>query len=278
MEIQSVSREHSIRVRLADSADLVGEVLAREVVSEMANLEPETPYFLGLPTGRTPIPFLNSFVSHLSLLDSEIQKALIRSLSIVVMDDLIDTNGKNISPDIEFGAFGFMKKHLLRPLSKFMDCEDLEERVFFPKPGAVGDLKKFVVANGGMSLQMIATDPFEGHVAQNFPNSPFHKTEAEKQLPLSRDFIRHNPWAERYSGVTFDLVDFSEMVAAHPRGRVVVVVCGAAKRNILLRLFQYRYASENFPLSYFWRCGCPAELHTDLTDVAADIPELRIRA
>jgi len=274
MLVKSSNQKHSISLRFSNSADLIGEILAGEVVSEMLKLTPGTLYFMGLPTGRTPIPFLKSFVSQISSLDSGLQKDLIRSLSIIVMDDLVDASGKNISPDIEFGAFGFMRKHLLEPLGQFIDCKGLEERIFFPKPGEVGNLKKFVLENGGMPFQMIATDPFEGHVAQNFPNAPFRKTEAEKQVPLSREFIRHNPWAEQYSGVTFDLVDFSEMVAAHPCGRIVVVISGATKRDILAKFFQNRSASEDFPLSYFWSCECPTELHTDQTDVTADITKL----
>lgn len=273
IEILSMNREHSIRVRCSDSPATVGKVLAEEIISEIANLAPDTPYFLGLPTGRTPLPFLNAFVSQISSSSPEFQKALIHSLHIIVMDDLIDADGRNLPPEIEFGARGFMKKHLIDPLSQFCECSNLERQILFPKPGEVESLKKFVMANGGIAFQMIATDPFEGHVAQNFPNAPFRKTEAEKQLPLSSDFIRHNPWAAQYSGVTFDLVDFSDMIAANPRGKLAIVVCGDEKRDVLSRFFQNRFASESFPLSYFWEGGVPVELHADMKGIAEEVSE-----
>jgi hypothetical protein len=60
MLVKSSNQKHSISLRFSNSADLIGEVLAGEVVSEMLKLKPGTLYFMGLPTGRTPIPFLKS--------------------------------------------------------------------------------------------------------------------------------------------------------------------------------------------------------------------------
>ncbi len=256
-----------IEVRAYPSSEVLARYLAEHILEGVLATSAAGPYLLGLPTGSTPMPLFAALIEQTSQLREDDRFRVLDRLQIVVMDDFIDMHtGVNVTPDDEWSAPTFIDREFLQPLSTALDVpRDAISPVLYPQVGFVGRLRDEILGLGGLACQVVATDPFEGHVAQNFSGQSFARNECEKMADLSPGFLQHHPWAaDRYKGVTFDLLDFATMVCRHPSGRFELVITGNEKSEIMrsfLNVAEYRPA---LPLSFLWLFPDRTRLWTDL--------------
>lgn len=256
-----------LEVRRLSSDDDVGRALASELLSEMLDPAAEGPYLLGVPTGSTPLPLFRALVGRSAALDRNEARRLSDRLVLVVMDDFVSIEtGDNVDQADPWSAPTFVERELLSPL---MDALGGSARravpILFPAVGKVSVLRDDVLRMGGIASQIVATDPFEGHVAQNYAGEPFARNESDKLADLSPMFLQHHPWAEgKYRGITFDLLDFALMVGRHPRGRFDLIITGEAKRGTLERFLAMQRYEPSLPLSFLWLFTGRSRLWTDL--------------
>lgn len=250
-------------LRVFANPDLLGAALAQEVLEGICRSREQ--YILGLPTGATPLPLFENFIRQASGQSNKQKAAIAERLRILVMDDFVlFDRDENVAISHEWSAVGFIDKHLLIPLNAALNPHAVKkEHILYPRVGEVGRLKNEIIRVGGVDMQVLATDPYEGHVAQNFRGQPFVKSERNKVSKLSSDFLRHHPWASVFRGVTFDLSDFIEMIMANEHGRFAVVVTGALKAGVLIRLMQLEEYTTDLPLSFVWRVPERTSIYAD---------------
>jgi len=255
----------SLKVIYDLDAALSGKRITDQVLYSLVNKPSDCPFILGLPTGATPMPFLSAFIEAAKSLPQNQKSILHNHLYVVTMDDFIDpTTKKNIDPKIPHSAVGFMMENFFGPLSVALGSPlDVSTRLLYPRAGHVGQLRDEVIKMGGIDMQMMATDPYQGYVAQHFPNEPFEKIEAAKTAPLGEAFLRHHPWASAYHGITFDLNDFAKMVTANPAGTFDLVINGSAKKQTLKRFLAAGKYTPNMPLSFLWDYSDRTTVYTD---------------
>jgi 6-phosphogluconolactonase/glucosamine-6-phosphate isomerase/deaminase len=261
-----------INLKVVHSLDAapIGQHITDLIFDRLQSKPAIRPFILGLPTGATPIPFLTAFIEAAKLLPQEKKTALCDRLYVVVMDDFIDpTTKQNIDPKIQYSAVGFMIKNLFNPLAAAGISIDTA-RLLYPRAGQVGQLRDKVIKLGGIDMQMMATDPYQGYVAQNFPGEPFEKPEAAKFAPLGEAFLRHHPWAAAYHSITFDLSDFAKMVSANPAGTFELVITGSAKKSTLDKFLAAGKFTPDIPLTFLWEQSARTTVWTDQT-LNADI-------
>ncbi|MDQ3774743.1 MAG: hypothetical protein M3461_10480 [Pseudomonadota bacterium] len=248
-----------------------GRAMAEHVLRKVIAKPDGSRFFLGLPTGSSPLPFFDAFVDLARELPDHYKSHLATLMHIAVMDDFVDHNtGANLSSSDEWSAVGFMRLRFLEALRSALAPATManEGRILFPRVGHVRELRQQIIEQGGLDIQIVATDPYEGHVAQNFTGEPYRKTEEEKYARLSEAFIRHHEWAERYRGITFDLDDFTEMVCANPNGEFLLVVTGPTQIQSTTRVSEQQNVRPELPLSFLWRSADRTSVFTDMMDAA----------
>jgi 6-phosphogluconolactonase/glucosamine-6-phosphate isomerase/deaminase len=247
------SQQGRLTVNLFDTAQAIGEYLAQKILAEIAEtVNPH--YLLGLPTGATPMPLFENLIKQAENLDDSNKKQIAEKLCIVVMDDfiLMESN-ENIPNDQEWSAPGFISRKLIAPLNDALGPYKIEmNRILYPQPNRINQLRDNIIKMGGLDLQVLATDPYEGYVAQNFQDGPFVKSEQQKIGQLNASFLKHHSWAKIYRGITFDLNDFTEMIKANECGRFALIVTGEPKEEVLVKTLGLREFTPAVPLSFIW--------------------------
>lgn len=256
----------ALTLRHYATADALGQGLADMILTDLLQGGLGEPYLMGLPTGSTPQPLFRALVHAVAGLPEEQRSLVGARLYCVVMDDFVamDT-GLNVTPDDPWSAQTFILNEFLRPLSLAVNGTEPDlSKILFPKVGCVTALRDEVLNLGGLAIQVVATDPFEGHVAQNFSGQSFARAESAKVANLSESFLRHHEWAKgKYRGVTFDLLDFSTMVCRNAKGSFALVVTGESKKVTLKRLIEARRYDDSLPVSFLWLFASRATIWTD---------------
>gem|GEM_PF-3127257 len=240
--------------RVFKTPESIGRYQAKEVMGLWAKAVMEwEPFVIGLPTGSTPMPFLKEIVEALNGMEVETRNNYLRWLYIVAMDDIVDPNtGTNVKPEHPKSARGFFLQNFFERI-KDAPAPD-ESHLIIPTMGKlteqIGEVKKL----GGVSWQMMATDPNEGHVAEVAAGERFRdpavrasKNEAREFSPL---FLKHNGWAAGYKGITLTLDDFVDLMA--PAGRVSFAAFGGSKSGIVQRLIAAGEYDPQLPISFLW--------------------------
>lgn len=245
------------------SSETLGDKIAEIIIKNIITTE-NSKYILGLPTGYTPIPILKSFIEQASKLSERQKKVIAQKLFIVVMDDFIELNKNlNINSSDKHSALGFMNLNFINPLNKILNNILSLDHILYPKPGDTKRLKNEIINFGGIDLFILATDPVEGYVAQNFSNQEYYKTENQKIGALDKNFLKHHPWASKYRGVTFSLQDFEDMVSVNTNGKFILVILGEAKKNILEKFIKSHKYKKELPVSFLWKMPKKTVVYTD---------------
>lgn len=253
-----------LHVEVLPGAADVGGVLARKVMRSILNHGDKT-YVLGSPTGSTPKPFYAAFIQMAKHLTPDERDLLYKNLRIVVMDDFVHlASDENIDQNDPNSAVRFIHDHFLTALAQTLEKPAFTAKtVMFPQVGRVGELRDHIIKLGGIPIQIVATDPFDGHVGQNFPGEAYVKPEDAKTAPLSEGFTKHHVWSRAYRGVTFDLQDFCAMVDA-ANGTFDLVITGDAKRDVFDRLIAAKHYDPALPISFLWDKCDQTTVYTDL--------------
>ncbi len=219
------------------------------------------PFVIGLATGSTPKPILAALAERLNGMEPGIRARYLEKLYIVAMDDIVDGETEtNVGQDHERSAYRFFRENFCKLVSGFPDgwvSTQMEStHLFVPTVGQVSALLARVKQLGGVSWQLMATDPNEGRVAEVWAGARYRDPAAHSRFPvdsarpLSPLFIQHNPWATGYQGITLRLDDFVEMLA--DRAVVSFAIFGAAKRDILSRFERAGAYDAELPITFLW--------------------------
>lgn len=239
----------AIPPRLALTALEDSEAVARHVAQELLcqALAPQ-PSCLGLATGATMLPVYAALVETARRLPDGHSQHLRRHWLSYNLDEYV---GLGCSHPGSFAAF--MQGRLIEPLGLDPASVRLPDGL---APDPMAEARRYAAelrAAGGIALQLLGLG-VNGHVGFNEP--PCAATSTCRPVRLSAATRRHNaaaftgdPAAVPERAITLGL---AEILAAR---RILLVVTGAAKADVLGRLLRQRPSPE-LPAS--WLQGHPA--------------------
>ena len=260
----------------------VGKDQADEVMGLWkAAVNKKRPFVIGLATGATPEPLLAELASRLGSLGISDHQDYLQRLYIVAMDDIVDRKtGRNVRPEEnEHSAYRYFKERLFDRVTGMSESW-VKMHLVVPTVGKVTDQVEQVRSLGGVAWQLMATDPEEGHVAQVHPGERFRDPLIDpdrKNHPreLTPAFLKHNPWAEDYMGITFTLDDFADMMA--PEGVVRFSVFGEEKAPMVEQFFVDGQYESARPITFLWPDPMVSRTQVQLDEAAASriLPRLQ---
>jgi glucosamine-6-phosphate deaminase len=209
------------RLRVFPTADALARALARDVVRQLAR---NPRLVLGLPTGRTPIPFYHELV--------RLYGAKRVDFSLATTFNLDEFLG--VEADDPHSYRAFMQRHLF-------DHVNLSARRIHVLAGAIDDVRaecaryeRAIARAGGIDLQILGLG-LNGHVGFNEPGRALAaRTHCTRLKPATR---RANAalFGNRLAAVPHQALSMGMATILQAR-RIVLIATGASKARCVARM------------------------------------------
>lgn len=269
-----------VPLRLFDGPRELGAAVADHVWDRLAGTDPDRPFLLGCPGGRSPEPAYTQLAREAARRRLDLSRLVIVMMDEYVVSDHGD-GWRPVDPELPHSCRGFGRRVIIEPINQALAAAGLptaygisDDRLWVPDPKEPEAYDQRLAAAGGLDVFLLASGSGDGHIAFNPPGADRDSTTRVVALP---DSTRHDnlvtfpSFHDELAAVPDHGVSVGIATIRHHSAEVIMLAHGADKQKAVARMASAAAYEPDWPATIVVECHSP-QLFVDRAALGQSTP------